>query len=271
VALSAILTACVRRCLGNAPLHAYSAPVAGTGKGKPADVACVISTGFEASPLNQGGDEEETEKRISAKLMTGEAFIAIDNCSRPLGGDLICSMLTQRTVSPRILGKSKTPSLSAGAFVTAGGNGLIIKGDFTRRTVIWTIDAGLERPEKRTFAFDPVREAMEQRPRLVVAALTILRAYDVAGRPERPKPLGSFEAWSDLVRSALIWLGRADPVASMDELRKADPVLEALRAIMCQWVETIGTILQVTTADLIKTADERAIWPAAGSVDRRLS
>jgi putative DNA primase/helicase len=39
VALSAILTACVRRSLPTAPLHAFSAPTAGNGKGKLVDIA----------------------------------------------------------------------------------------------------------------------------------------------------------------------------------------------------------------------------------------
>lgn len=212
VALSAILTASVRRCLPTAPLHAFSAPVAGTGKGKLVDIACVIATGFKAAPLNGGIGEEEMEKRLAAKLMTGEPFIAIDNCTRPLGGELLCSMLTQEKVSPRILGESKAPPISTGAFNTANGNGLIIKGDLTRRTLRSRIDAKIEQPETRAFAFDPVEKAMKNRPALVVAALTVLRAYHVAGRPEKPLPLGSFEAWSDLVRGALMWLGAADPV-----------------------------------------------------------
>jgi len=255
VALSAILTACVRRCLPTAPLHAFSAPVAGTGKGKLVDIACVIATGFKAAPLNGGIGEEEMEKRLAAKLMTGEPFIAIDNCTRPLGGELLCSMLTQEKVSPRILGVSKAPPISTGAFNTANGNGLVIKGDLTRRTLRSRIDAKIEQPEIRAFAFDPVEKAMKNRPALVVAALTILRADHVAGRPEKPLPLGSFEAWSDLVRGALMWLGAADPVESMNELRKSDPVREAIRAVMGQWFEAAHS-QNVTSAEIIKLATE---------------
>ena len=52
--------------------------------------------------------------------------------------------------------------------------------------------------------------------------------------------LGSFEAWSDLVRGALIWLGAADPVDSMAALRKKDPEREELRAVTAQWRSVIG-------------------------------
>jgi putative DNA primase/helicase len=257
VALSAILTACVRRSLPTAPLHAFTAPTAGTGKSKLVDIASVIATGFKAAPLSHGANEEETEKRLASKLMAGEPFIAIDNCTQPLCGDLICSLLTQERVSPRILGMSKTPSISTGAFVAANGNNLIIRGDLVRRTMLCRIDAKVEQPETRVFTSgDPVESAMAKRAELVVDALTILRAYEVAGRPKQSghaSPLGSFECWSDLVRDALIWLGEADPVESMNQLRKRDPILEAVRAVMGQWRETFGN-QSVTAAEVIRTA-----------------
>jgi len=256
VALSAILTACVRRSLSTAPLHTFSAPVAGTGKGKLVDIACIIATGFKAAPLNGGIGEEELEKRLASKLMAGEPFIAIDNCTRPLDGELICSMLTQEKVSPRILGFSKSPPVSTGAFVAANGNGLVIQGDLIRRTLRCRINAKVEQPETRIFTFDPVEEATKNRPALVVAALTILRAYHVAGRPQKPDPLGSFEAWSDLVRGALMWLDESDPVVSMNELRKSDPVREAIRAVMGQWSAAVGNHQNVTSAEIIKLATE---------------
>lgn len=255
VALSAILTACVRRSMPAAPLHAFSAPTAGTGKGKLVDIACVIATGFRAAPLTLGGSEDETEKRLASKLMAGEPFVAIDNCTRPLGGELICSMLTQEKVSPRVLGGNKAPPITAGAFLAANGNNLVIMGDLIRRTMLCRIDAKVEQPENRVFSSDPVEEAIEKRADLIVAALTILRAYHVAGRPQKPKPLGNFEEWSDLVRGALIWLGAADPVESMNQLRKADPVLETARAIMGQWRAAVDN-QNVTSAEIIKLATE---------------
>jgi hypothetical protein len=256
VGLSAILTACVRRSFPTAPLHAFSAPTAGTGKGKLIDIACVIATGHKAAPLGRGANDEEMEKRLASKLMAGEPFIAIDNCTQPLGGDLLCSMLTEERVSPRVLGLSKTTPISAGAFVAANGNNLVIKGDLIRRTMLCRIDAKVEQPETRVFEVDPVATAMDRRADLVVAALTILRAFHVAAHPLKPDPLGSFEKWSDVIRGAIMWLGAADPVESMNQLRKTDPVLEAIRAVMGQWQLVIGTSTtqSVTTAAIIKQA-----------------
>jgi putative DNA primase/helicase len=256
VALSAILTACVRRSLPTAPLHAFSSPTAGTGKGKLTDIACVISTGYMAAPLGPGANDEELEKRLASKLIAAEPFISIDNCTRPLGGELICSMLTQERVSPRVLGFSKASPIETGAFCAANGNNLVIEGDLIRRTLLCQIDAKVELPETRVFDRDPVAFVKANRPALVVAVLTILRAYHVAGRPGRPAPLGSFETWSDLVRGALIWLECADPVDTMKTIREADPVVANIKMVMSAWRETFARE-PLTVSQVIKAATEQ--------------
>jgi hypothetical protein len=110
-----------------------------------------------------------------------------------------------------ILGLTKTPAVTANSFVTANGNNLVFYGDTTRRALLCRLDGGVERPELREFGFDPIETAKRYRPEYVVAALTILRAFFIAGRPQQATPLGSFTEWSSVVRDALIWLGCADP------------------------------------------------------------
>lgn len=241
VALSAILTAAIRRSLPTAPLHAFDAPVAGSGKSKLVDIATLIATGRAAAVMAQGRTEEELEKRLASLALAGELVIAIDNCEAPLGGDFLCQMLTQTTLRMRILGRSEVPELPTTALVTATGNNLTLLGDMTRRAILCRLDPQCERPELRRFSSDPIARLREDRARYLVAALTVLRAFHVAGRPRQTDPLGSFEAWSDWVRGALIWLGEADPVASMEIIRAEDPRLEAATAVVTQWSEALGT------------------------------
>jgi putative DNA primase/helicase len=77
------------------------------------------------------------------------------------------------------------------------------------------IEVRHERPQERTgFKYAPWLAATRKahRSELLTAALTILRAYHVAGRPEHSLPSwGSFPAWSRLIREALVWTGAADP------------------------------------------------------------
>jgi hypothetical protein len=254
VALSAILTACVRGTLPTAPLHGFSSPVAGSGKSKLVDISCIIATGREAGVIAQGRTEEELEKRLGSLLLGGECVIAIDNCEHPLGGEFLCSLLTQEHVRTRVLGKSEAPELPSNALVTATGNNLTLEGDLTRRALLCQLDAKVERPELRAFACDPVAEAKAKRPALIIAALTILRAYHVAGKPSHGlRPLGSFEAWSSLVRGALAWLDVRDPVDSMEGIRARDPRRETLRAVLTAWRASAGDG-SATTTELIARA-----------------
>jgi putative DNA primase/helicase len=242
VALSAILTAIIRRSITHAPLHAFTAPVMGSGKSKLVDIASMIATGHEAPVLSQGKTEEEMEKRLGAALIAGDALISFDNCEAPLGGELLCQALTQRTLKVRPLGKSMLVSLPTDALFAATGNNLIVSGDMTRRTILGTLDPKVERPELRDFEADPIEDIRADRALYVAAALTVLRAYADAGMPaQTTKPLGSFGDWSRKVRNALIWLDEPDPCLTMERARTEDPQTQALVEALAQWNGAIGS------------------------------
>src|SRR5262249_28285882 len=63
--------------------------------------------------------------------------------------------------------------------------------------------------------------------------------------------LGSYESWSRLVRSSLIWLGMKDPVKSMDEAREEDPERGALNALIELWHKHLGRNNNYTANELI--------------------
>jgi hypothetical protein len=71
VALSAILTALVRRSLHSAPAHGCTAPTPGTGKTLIWDCVAQIATGRSIAAISQGPTQEEDEKRIFAVLLEG--------------------------------------------------------------------------------------------------------------------------------------------------------------------------------------------------------
>lgn len=255
VAISAFLTAVSRTALASAPLHGISAPTAGSGKSTIIDLASILRCGRRASTIAQGKTSEETEKRLGSMLLEGEGFVAIDNCESPLGGEFLCQALTQSTLKVRPLGKSTVVEVPAIAMMTATGNNLTFVGDMSRRALLCQLDPGVERPELRSFSFDPVKLVLAKRGDLVAAALTVLRAYHVAGRPYQVAPLGSFADWSNTVRSALIWLGLADPCDTMEKVRKADPQMALVKQVMAQWKRAVGP-KRMTTGDLQAKAEE---------------
>ncbi len=262
--LAALLTAAIRRSLPTAPLFAFSAPTAGTGKSYLADMIAIIVTGEAAPALSQGRTEEENEKRLTGVLLSGHTIINIDNCTLAIDGDFLCSVLTQPIVEVRKMGGHEVRRIPGSATMLATGNSLVIAGDMTRRALVCSLDAGVERPELRVFDFNPLEKAKHGRARYLVDALTILRAFHVAGRPRQvDEPFGSFETWSDWVRSALLWLGLDDSNIVMERTRKSDPKLLSLREILHGLYRIFGK-RQLRAREIISSAT--ALMPFAKSV-----
>ena len=104
VALSLLLTALDRHAMATAPLHAFTAPVAGTGKSLLTDIASLLANGELAPVISQGSNKDETEKRLGAELLAGNAIVSFDNCASEVDSELLCQALTQRELRVRELG-----------------------------------------------------------------------------------------------------------------------------------------------------------------------
>ncbi|MCB1918451.1 MAG: bifunctional DNA primase/polymerase [Candidatus Competibacteraceae bacterium] len=258
-ALSAILTALIRPMLKSAPLHGVDAPLAGTGKSLLADGVSLIATGSSATIMAFTSDPDEMRKRLLSVLLQGDAVINLDNVQEPIQGDALCSVLTQETFTDRLLGVNRTATAPTCCTWLATGNSLQVIGDMTRRLVRIQLDSGIERPEEREFQRNLYDWIPMNRPALVNAGLTVLRAYIVAGKPKQPiKTLGSFEEWSDLVRSALVWLGEADPCLGRQEIEDADPARMKLRSLLLAWFATFKSA-GATGKEAVAKANETRI------------
>jgi hypothetical protein len=255
VAVSLILTELDRRAMRSAPLHAFTAPVAGTGKSKLVNLASILATGRSEAGIAQGRDDVETEKKINAALLAGVGSLLIDNCDRPLQFAALAQLLTEQAITVRPLGVSRVVRVPTTVTVSATGNNLTLGEDMNRRTLLCRLDAGVERPELRKFNREIEVFVHKHRGELVTKALTVLRAWHVAGMPKQVDPLGGFEDWSRRVREPLIWLGRQDPCSTMEAVRERDPMLEAHRSVLIQWQNILGTTARFTVAEVIARAE----------------
>lgn len=256
VALAAFLTALIRRSLRSAPLTVFRAPKMASGKSLLADVTAMIATGRPVPAMPQGKDEEEDRKRLTAVLVEGEQVCSIDNIERPLASSSLCSILTQETWKDRMLGKTSMVTVPTCTTWLATGNNVVIVGDLTTRALVCDLDAKCEHPEEREFDLDLHAHVPAHRAELASAALTILRAYHVAGRPSQGlAPFGRFEGWSDWIRAALVWVGEADPCATRKRIEEVDPVRRMLQTVFAFWIDTIG-YTAVTAAEAIQKARE---------------
>ena len=255
VALSALITPVVRGALSVAPMHVTKAPVAGSGKSYIIDLASAINSGERAPVMSAGQKEEEMEKRLVGALLAGQTIISIDNVNGELGGDALCQIIERPVVSVRKLGESSFLKIESRATCFATGNNIRLVGDMTRRVVMCSLDPDMERPELREFKRDPFDEVLANRGLYVAAALTIVSAYMQAGCPDQARPLASFEDWSRIVRSALIWLGRADPVDTMNAAREDDPIALTLLNLLTAWHDATGSD-ERTANDIVSLAQQ---------------
>ena len=255
VFLAAILTSLVRPSIKTAPLYGFSAPTAGSGKTLLANIVSVIATGKQAVVASQGKNNEEERKHLFAKLLQGKPVLVIDNIQRPLSSDVLCAILTApgETYSDRILGRSEVVEVPTNVTILATGNNLTFQGDLTRRALLCTIDPKCESPEARKdFKINNLVEYVyENRSKLVISGLTILKAYILAGKPKQKIPqYGSFEEWSDLVRSALVWLDCADPNLTKKKIEQEDPTKMNFNRILSLW-KSIYDDKAVTVAEIV--------------------
>lgn len=230
--LAMILTALVRPRLPAAPMFGISAPTPGTGKSKLANITSALAVGHDASVLPAPREEEELKKHIGSVFMDGDPILVIDNVDHPIRSEFLCQVLTQSSVSVRVLGESRKLNLPTAATFCATGNSLRFVGDLTRRVVLINLDARMERPEERVFKTDASATAILRRVEYVTAGLTLLRAFVVQRGAKIVPALGGFEIWSDLVRSALMWLGEADPLGNANKVRENDTERERTSAVL---------------------------------------
>jgi putative DNA primase/helicase len=267
-AVAGMILAVVRRSLPAAPMLAVTAPTPGTGKTLLTDTMSIIATGRRASVMSIGHDEIEADKRLSGALLAGDAMLNLDNVERPLGGDLLCQVLSQPILKTRPLGGSAMVDVPTSAIIAATGNNLSIQGDLKRRVMMIRMDAKLERPELRSFDGEPhLDKIMRTRGELITAALTIPLAYLAAGAPKLSiAPLGGFDDWDRLVRRPIVWLGFNDPLDASALLRDQDPDMETMRALLQAWSEVFAGDA-VTAADVIRegTASGDGMDPTAAT------
>ena len=120
------------------------------------------------------------------------------------------------------------PDCECRTAVYATGNNITFKGDMVRRGLVCNLEALTERPELRS------------------------RASFWNSR------LGSYSAWSTMVRSPLVWLNEPDPITSVDSIRQEDPELSNIREFFGLWLAyDLGLDTPYTTSRIIEVAIHR--------------
>lgn len=242
-ALGALLTPLARPMLTTAPMHVISAVRRSSGKGLLTDVFHLIATGETAAVQDLPGTETEMRKVIASKLFAGAATLFLDECSSGVDSKALSALLTAESYTDRILGESRMISVQNNLCVYAAGNNIAVDGDLARRVVPILLDPKCSRPESRSGFRHPHlrRYVRDHRRELLAAALTLIRAWAVAGRPS-PRvagPFGSFEGWYHVVGGTLEHVGYADLTTDLEEIRARYNASEQENAEHLAWLYAV--------------------------------
>ena len=236
-ALAGMLTAAIRPSLPLAPMLHIKAPQIASGKSYLSSLIAAFAGPTTPSAYTFPSNDEECSKLLLSALLTGPAVVIFDNLTTDLFPyKSMCSALTEEHLTGRILGVSKTATVSTRTLFLSSGNNVVPIADMTRRVLTISLDPACETPATRRFKADPLGQVQRERARYVSCALTIVRAYVQAGYPPQSlQPINSYGQWSQLVRSALVWLGIEDPATAIFESMNDDPDTETLGRILALW------------------------------------
>ena len=242
-ALAAIFTAVVRPTLPHAPAFHVRAPVFASGKTYLCELIGAFAGPGTNAKVSYPTTSEEATKVILSLLLTSPACVEFDDMDTdwtPHG--IIKRMLTAETITDRILGVSKTATVSTRTLFLGSGNNVGPIRDLLRRVLTIHLDPRCATPATMTYKDAPVDKVRQRRGVYVAAVLTIIQAWQRAGSPRaQADSIVTYSgAWSDYCRYPLMWLGHPDPATALLEQVRHDPDGDALSGLMQEWYALFG-------------------------------
>ena len=238
-ALALLLLPFVRDLIdGPTPLHLIEKPTPGTGATKLVDTLLGVALGRSVPVMTESRDEDDWRKKITAKLLSAPQAILIDNLRARLDSAALSAAITATMHEDRLLGRSEMLRLPVRCAWVATGNNPVLSNEIARRTVRIRLDAKVDRPWLRDGFRHPdlLGWATTHRGELVAAALTLGRAWIVAGRPNGTARLGMFEQWAETMGGIFDVAGVHGLLTNAAELYDtADAEGAAWRALVERW------------------------------------
>jgi putative DNA primase/helicase len=251
-AVSAALSPLGRTAMETCPLHIFTAPKGRTGKTFAARLCGRFALPDDPPAEPWIKSEEEFRKRIDGWLMAGSLVRMIDNADGEFDSVYLNSVLTNRSITLRVLKETGAVRVTNNTCFYGTGNNLTPIGAMVGKTIECKLNPNMARPQDRKFSINPLNELSANRAKYLSAAYTVLRAHACAGFPGANglTPLNGFDDWSRFVRGALVWLDLDDPVSSQFDMLDNDPEETKLQGVIAAWEKVIGVDRAVTTKDL---------------------
>lgn len=256
--LAAVLTPFIRGLVPLSPLCVVSGSGPGVGKNLLADNLSVLVTGETALPLPYVDDEDETRKQLTATFRTGAEMFIFDE-AHDISGKNLARALTGRTWTDRVLGASTMIEYPNKVTWMALGNQVMVQGDLYRRVYFVKLSGDDRSHDREGHEYrhpDLTAWALENRPTLVQAVMTLLRGWVAAGRPaySRGATMGSFEAWDRMLSGLCAFAGYPEFLTDSKERRSESDLHGSYWTAHLEWLAAQFPHGPFTAAEAVRAA-----------------
>jgi hypothetical protein len=235
------------------PLHLFDAPTQSSGKTYAAQIC--IAPFCEAVPSPEKKNDEENRKSLFAQLATGCSHVFLDNIKGRLSDPTLAAAITVKSMKDRLIGTGQMVTVSTRVTWLATSNNAELDRDAVSRCIMIRLDTNDENPEAREYSHDPLRYIAANRSQIIGAILTLVRAWQSVGSPEKSgKRLSRFPRWEKCIGGILEANGIGGFLENIHDARNnLDPETDAWRAFVAAWHAEHGTGY-ITTKELLPTA-----------------
>lgn len=254
---------------GPTPPKLIEAPMEGTGKSKLVMACTYPALGREVATMAFTNNDDELDKRITAKLLAGDTHAVLDNVNYELDSGVLANAWTQMLYEGRFLGKSLQMKLENRMIWAITANNIVLSAENARRCLWIHLDANVEKPRDRDGFKHPDLNGWVKANRddLVTACITIVRAWVDAGMPaytgKRRK--GSYENWTRIMGGILQVVGVPGFLENEEELsRKAVTKTNLMSDFVMEWWGRYGSA-DVPSTDLFQIASHYDYEPSLHS------
>lgn len=250
--LAALLTVLARPAIdGPTPLTFVDGNQRAVGKGLLTDLVYLICFG-ENMPKHASmpTDEAEMSKVMLSIAMRNRPTYNFDNLpsGSKIGSPSLDSVLTTGTVAGRILGRSEIQDYPIDTVFFASGNRIALdkNTDIIRRLNYINLQTKEEKAERRKdFKHGDEsslrRHVKERRGELIHAGLTILEHARQNDEDLKLTADGSYQAFSKVVRRAIVLVGEPDPLETRQDLEMRDETRGEL-SIVIEAIAELGAV-----------------------------
>jgi hypothetical protein len=246
---------------GPVPMHMIMSSIERTGKTKLVDdVFGRIVLGGPCPAMQLSASDEERDKRFTALLSRCAEAVHFDNLNDFIDSAALCSFITARTYSGRVLGRSEITDFPQDLTIIGTANNPKGTGEIVKRCVPIVLRPDREDPQNRSeFAHPDLAAYVAENRQRILGVLLGLCLHGLQNR--RRYIFGGFESWASLVGSVAHVAGweawRTNAEAWSVE---ADQETLDLRAFVDAWLKKLG-ICSVPLSLLHPVARDANVFP----------